>query len=136
MSMERKKMKKFQTIEIINKGFFLITNGNFSKKEEKEIKKINNLENILEFLQSCKISNIIFNNHNSETEEQIFLEIFNKFLNLKNFKEIEKIEIFKNRNNSLVIYPKKNHFKFITEVVQIIFSLIIMTKILIFLIAI
>lgn len=104
-------MKKFKTIEIINEVFFLITNGNFSEKEEKEIKKINNLENILEFLQSCKILNIIFHNHNSETEEQIFFEIFNKFLNLKNFKEIEKIEISKNGNNLLIIYPQKKSFK-------------------------
>ena len=44
-------MKKIKTIEIINKEFFLIINGNFSEKEEKEIKKISNLENILEFLQ-------------------------------------------------------------------------------------
>lgn len=32
-------MKKIKTIEIINEGFFLIANGNFSEKEEKEIKK-------------------------------------------------------------------------------------------------
>ena len=104
-------MEKIKTIEIINEGFFLIANGNFSEKEEKEIKKISNLENILEFLQSCKILNIIFHNHNSEIEKQIFIEMFNKFLNLKNFKEIEKIEIFKIGNNSLTIHPKEKSFK-------------------------
>ena len=36
--------------------------------------------------------------------------MFNKFLNLKNFKEIEKIEIL-NGNNSLIIHPKKKSFK-------------------------
>lgn len=36
--------------------------------------------------------------------------MFNKFLNLKNFKEIEKIEIF-NGNSSLTICPKEKSFK-------------------------
>ena len=105
-----KNVKKFKAVEIENEEIFLTANGNFSEEEEKEIKKTSDLENVLELLQSCRILNIIFHNRNSEAEGQIFIEMFNKFLNLKNFKEIEKIEIF-NGNSSLTIRPKEKSFK-------------------------
>ena len=100
------------TLEIIKGKFYFCAKGNFQEEEIKKIKKAKKIKDILEFLRNYNISNITFVSYNFEPREHFFKKMINEFLILKNFKEIEKIEIIENKSNdSLIIYPFKKIFK-------------------------